>query len=69
MKKLPLIEEASFINSNGDEIFFNLNFYPVRGKGDSVERIVLYAANTTEIKLAEKNHPQLSPKTKSFRKN
>lgn len=53
-EKLPLIEEASFINSNGDEIFFNLNFYPVRGKGDSVERIVLYAANTTEIKLAEK---------------
>ncbi len=53
-EKLPLIEEASFTNSNGEEFFFNLNFYPVKGKSDSVERIVLYAANTTEIKLAEK---------------
>ncbi|GAB1444356.1 hypothetical protein MASR2M39_32110 [Ignavibacteriales bacterium] len=53
-EKLPMIEEASFINSEGKEFFFNLNFYPVRGTGDSVERIVLYAANTTEIKLAEK---------------
>ncbi len=53
-EKLPMIEEASFINSEGKEFFFNLNFYPVRGTGDSVERVVLYAANTTEIKLAEK---------------
>ncbi|MBK7867248.1 MAG: tetratricopeptide repeat protein [Ignavibacteriales bacterium] len=53
-EKLPLIEEASYTNSKGEEFFFNLNFYPVKGNGDSIERIVLYAANTTDIKLAEK---------------
>lgn len=53
-EKLPIIEEASFINSNGEEFFFNLNFYPVKGNGSSIEQVVVYAANTTEIKLAQK---------------
>lgn len=52
-EKKFFIEEAEYKAENGEVFHFNLNFYPSLGKGNEVEKIVLYAANITDLKNAE----------------
>lgn len=57
-EKNSFIEEVEFQSENGINYNFNLNFYPALSKGDEVEKIVLYAANITSLKNAEKTIKQ-----------